>query len=413
MARKVLVIGGGGREHALAWKLAQSCEVFVVPGNGGTTHNVPIAGDDFAGLIRFVQENQIDLTVVGPEAPLALGIVDAFQEKNLAIFGATRAAAQLESSKAFAKAFMREYDIPTADYGVFTDYESACDFLTDAPVVIKASGLAAGKGVLMCANRAEAEAALHQMFIEKAFGDAGQTVVIEEYLTGREISVLAFSDGKTILPMPVARDHKRIFDGDQGANTGGMGAFAPTPDISPEIIAEACRSVLQPAIDGMNQRGTPYMGVLYAGLMLTPQGMRTLEFNCRFGDPETQVILPLLKSDLYEVMQACIAGNLTQVEWASDQTCATVVLAAPGYPNEYPKGLPISGLDDLPNDMMVFHAGTKRTEQGIVTSGGRVLNVTALGRNLDEALKQVYSAIEQIYFEGMHFRHDIGRTIEV
>jgi phosphoribosylamine---glycine ligase len=225
--------------------------------------------------------------------------------------------------------------------------------------------------------------------------------------------VLAFSDGQTILPMPIARDHKRVFDGDQGPNTGGMGAFAPTPDISAELLDEVCRTVLQPTIDGMNQRGTPYIGVLYAGLMLTSQGIRTLEFNCRFGDPETQVILPLLKSDLFEVMQACIAGNLTEVEWATDQTCATVVLAAPGYPNDYPKGLPISGLENLPQNVMVFHAGTKHTPQGIVTSGGRVLNVTALGDNLDSALTRVYAAIEQIHFEGMHFRHDIGRTIEV
>lgn len=431
---KVLVIGSGGREHALAWALSRSpqvAQVFVAPGNAGTewpandaaaglqpraaSQNVHIAVDDFPALLAFAQQKKIDLTVIGPEVPLAAGIVDAFQAAGLMVFGPTQAAAQLEASKAFAKNFMREHRIPTADYGVLTDYVVARAFLTEfgRPMVVKADGLAAGKGVLVCDTIADAEEALRQIMQERVFGAAGDTVVIEERLIGREISVLAFCDGRTVVPMPVARDHKRALDGDHGLNTGGMGAFAPTPDVSRELVDEVIRTVLQPAVDGMAARGTPYVGVLYAGLMLTPQGARVLEFNCRLGDPEAQVILPLLATDLYTVLTACIAGRLHELDirWR-EQSCATVVLASPGYPGVYPKGLPISGLDSLAKypDVIAFHAGTAEENGQVVTAGGRVLAITALGSDLPHALNTAYMGVAHIHFEGMHYRHDIGRT---
>jgi phosphoribosylamine--glycine ligase len=430
----VLVIGSGGREHALAWALSRSPQVqqvFVAPGNAGTewpaneaavglqpraaSRNVPISAGDFPALVRFARENGVSLTVIGPEAPLAAGIVDVFRAAGLHVFGPTQAAALLEASKAFCKVFMRAHGIPTADYGMFTDYETACDFLNSfaGPVVVKADGLAAGKGVLVCDTQAEAEAALRHIMQERAFGAAGDQVVIEERLTGREISVLAFTDGKTIVPMPVARDHKRALDGDLGLNTGGMGAFAPTQDVPQALIDEVVEIVLRPAVDGMAAQGTPYVGVLYAGLMLTDRGPMVLEFNCRFGDPETQVILPLLKTDLYEIFDACVEGRLHElsVEWHS-QTCAAVVAASPGYPDTYPTGLPISGLDALAQreDVIVFHAGTARQDEQIVTSGGRVLAVSALGDELRDALARAYSGMATLHFEGMHYRRDIGKT---
>ncbi len=417
----VLIVGGGGREHALAWALAQSpfvTQIYVAPGNAGTefarSTNVPISAEDVPALLAFAQTNQIDLTVVGPEAPLSLGIVDAFQAAGLRVFGPTQAAAQLESSKAFSKAFMQRHTIPTAEYGAFTDYEEARDFVHSfgKPVVVKADGLAAGKGVVVCSTVEEADAALERIMYGHEFGAAGDQVVVEERLDGAELSALAFSDGHDVALMPFARDHKRINDGDQGANTGGMGAYAPVPDLPPDLT-DTIRHLLTQTVRSMSSEGMPYVGVLYAGLMLTPTGVKVLEFNCRFGDPETQVILPLLDSDLAAVFLACIEGKLGEnlPQWRSG-ACATVVAASPGYPASYPKGLPISGLDAQAADTMVFHAGTARTSDQIVTSGGRVLSVSGLGETLTDALAKAYTGIERIHFDGMHYRRDIGRVHE-
>lgn len=426
----VLVIGSGGREHAIAWALAKSpnvAHIWVAPGNAGTQasllesqvpskiSNLPISSDDIPELCSYAQRSGIDLTVVGPEVPLANGVVDAFQRAGLRIFGPAQAAAKLESSKAFAKEFMQSRHIPTAAYKTCSDYQTALAWVRefDQPVVVKADGLAAGKGVIICDTFEDAAAALKRCMVDHEFGAASETVVIEERLTGREVSILAFSDGRTLLTMPPARDHKRIFDDDVGPNTGGMGAYAPVPDVSAELVDEVKRTVLQPTIDGMAALGTPYTGVLYAGIMLTPDGPRTLEFNCRFGDPETQVILPMLKTDLLDILQACVDGTLadasTHVQWHKG-VCATVVASAPGYPGSYTKGLPISGLSEaskLP-DVFVFHAGTKSIDQHVVSSGGRVLSVSALGRNMRDALDRAYDGMSRIQFEGMHYRRDIG-----
>jgi phosphoribosylamine--glycine ligase len=431
---RVLVIGGGGREHALAWALARSpnvAQVFVAPGNAGTAwpattgrapaESVPIADDDLSGLIALAQEREIDLTVVGPEAPLAAGIVDTFGERGLPIFGPSRAAAKLEASKVFAKSFMRDCGIPTADFAVFDEYEDARDYVEQQrrPLVIKADGLAAGKGVVVCDGPEDADGALRRMLVEREFGDAGATVLIERRLSGREVSVLAFSDGRSVALMPPARDHKRVYDGDRGPNTGGMGAYAPASDLDAAQLEAIRRTILEPAIAGMAARGTPYVGVLYAGLMLTDDGPRALEFNCRFGDPETQVILPLLETPLDEVLLACIAGRLDQIElrWRPG-ACAAVVLAAPGYPGAYPKGLPIYGLKEIaveyaPDDLVVFHAGTAGPPEHPVTSGGRVLAVSGLGDSLSGALARAYAGVERIHFEGMHYRRDIGAASEI
>lgn len=413
-----LVIGGGGREHAIAWKLAQSpqvARVYVAPGNGGTTHNIDLQPDDFDGLIAFARAQDVALTVVGPEVPLANGIVDAFQMAGLAIFGPVRQAAQIEASKAFAKDFMTEQGIPTGEYYTTDDYYEARKFLEEyqQPVVVKASGLAAGKGVIITDTREEAGMAIHQIMEDRAFGTAGEIIVIEERLSGREVSVLAFCDGTTVKPMVMARDYKRALVGDKGLNTGGMGAIAPLNDVSDAWIAEITATALQPVLDGMNALGTPYKGVLYAGLMLTEDGAKVLEYNCRFGDPETQVILPLLKTDLYDVLQACIAGTLDQLtlEW-HDKACATVICASPGYPESYPKGLPISGLDDVDDDVIVFHAGTKADHGQIVTDGGRVLAVTAIADDTAQALQHVYANVDRIDFDGMHYRTDIGHVYD-
>lgn len=421
MSAKVLIIGSGGREHALAWSLASSPQVeqvFIAPGNGGTNsipaaQNVAFALNDHDGLLAFAQLEEMTLTVVGPEVPLAEGIVDLFQGAGVAVFGPTRAAAQIEASKAFAKAFMQRHAIPTADYHAFSDPATAKAYASqkEGAVVVKASGLAAGKGVLICDTVSDAYAAIDEIMEARAFGEAGDEIVIEERLHGVEFSVLAFSDGKTVVPMPVARDHKRALDGDKGLNTGGMGAYAPTVDVSPAEIDFVQEHVLQKAVDGLAAEAMPYVGVLYAGLMRTADGLKVLEFNCRFGDPETQVILPLLDSDLFTILQACITGNLADIDirW-KPQSCTTVVLAAPGYPQAYPKGLPISGLDQLDDDIIIFHAGTKQVGGQLLSNGGRVLAVTALGDDLALARKAVYKAIERIHFEGMHFRHDIGQS---
>ncbi len=420
----ILIVGAGGREHALAWKLAQSPytrKLYIAPGNAGTHtlgQNLDIQVDDTDALLRFAKANEIDLTVVGPEVPLAAGIVDQFQAAGLRIFGPTQAAAQLESSKAFAKEFMVENNIPTAAFARFTDYEEAHRYLAvqTQPIVVKADGLAAGKGVMVCETFADGEAALNEILIKSTFGEAGRSVLIEECLTGPELSVLAFCDGETAVLMPPARDHKRIFDRDQGGNTGGMGAFSPVPEVGAELLAEIDQRVIRPALEGMAARGTPFKGILYAGLMLTPDGLRVLEFNCRFGDPETQVLLPLLDSDLVDILLACIDGTLdkTPVRWR-EGACATVVISSPGYPNAYRTGLHISGLETAPDHLMIFHAGTSLNNSGqVVTSGGRVLAISALGATPIDAAQAVYHYLDanhpnRIHFENMHFRTDIAQ----
>lgn len=424
---KVLVIGSGGREHAIAWSLSHSKQVeqvFVAPGNGGTewqadnnqaaSENVAIGVSDFEALLAFAKDNAIDLTVVGPEVPLVDGVVDLFQEHGLAIFGPKQESAQIEGSKAFSKDFMTQQGIPTGEFFTTDDYDEARKFLKEfkKPVVVKASGLAAGKGVIVCDTEEEAGEAIHMIMSDKAFGDAGDIIVIEERLSGREISVLAFCDGKTVKPMVVARDYKRALDGNQGLNTGGMGAIAPADDISQELIAEITESVLKPVLEGMDALGVPYVGILYAGLMLTENGAKVLEYNCRFGDPETQVVLPLLKTDLYDIMLACINGTLDEmdIEW-HDGYCSTVVCASPGYPESYPKGLEISGVEDADN-VIVFHAGTKRENDTLLTNGGRVLAVSALADSLDKALEKSYAGVKKIHFDNMHYRTDIGEIYE-
>jgi phosphoribosylamine--glycine ligase len=418
---RILVVGSGGREHTLAWKLAQSPQVdtlFVAPGNGGTAEiaqNVAISGTDVPALVEFVKKEHIDLTVVGPEAPLVAGLVDAFEEAGLSAFGPTGAAAQLEGSKAFSKRFMIEEGIPSGVGAIFHDYDAALAYLRTLPltqgIVVKASGLAAGKGVFVCSTLEEAEEALHKTMVERVFGDAGDEVLIEDCLVGEEASLLAFSDGKTVVPMIPARDYKRVGDGDAGPNTGGMGCYAPSPYLPPELVAEAHRRVLQPTIDGMRGREMPYVGVLYAGLMLTERGMRVLEFNCRFGDPETQVLLPLLENDLVDILLACIKGRLDEIEvrWKPAHTVC-VVKASGGYPGSYEKGKVITGVDAanaLP-DTVVFQAGTKLEDGKLVTAGGRVLAVTSTGASVEEARAKAYQGVACIDFEGAQSRSDIA-----
>jgi phosphoribosylamine--glycine ligase len=416
---RILVVGSGGREHTLAWKLAQSPQVnqiFVAPGNGGTAEiaqNVDISGTDVPSLVDFAKREHIDLTVVGPEAPLVIGLVDAFNEAGLRAFGPTGAAAQLEGSKAFSKRFMIEEGIPSGVGAIFHDYNAALAYLRgqEAPIVVKASGLAAGKGVAVCMTMEEAEEALHKTMVERVFGDAGDETLIEDCLVGEEASLLAFCDGQTVVPMIPARDYKRVGDGDAGPNTGGMGCYAPSPHLPPELIEEAHRRVLQPTIDGMRRRGTPYVGVLYAGLMLTARGMRVLEFNCRFGDPETQVLLPLLENDLVDILLACIKGRLDEIEvrWKPAHTVC-VVKASGGYPGSYEKGKVITGVDAanaLP-DTVVFQAGTKLEDGKLVTAGGRVLAVTSTGASVEEARAKAYQGVACIDFEGAQSRSDIA-----
>jgi phosphoribosylamine--glycine ligase / phosphoribosylformylglycinamidine cyclo-ligase len=417
---RILVVGSGGREHALTWKLLRSprtSKLFVAPGNGGTgaiAENVPVAADDITSLTEFAKREAVDLTFVGPEVPLVAGIVDAFQDAGLRAFGPTAAAAQLEGSKAFAKTFMIEEGIPTAPAAIFRRYEAARAYVQQhpGPLVVKASGLAAGKGVLICDNRQEAEAALSQIMVERAFGPAGDQVLLETRLMGEEASLLAFSDGKTVIPMIAARDYKRALDGDQGLNTGGMGGYAPSPHLTPSLIKHVQERVLQPAIDGMRRRGNPYVGVLYAGLMLTDRGPRVLEFNCRFGDPEAQILLPLLETDLVEIALACLEGRLnrTRVIWKPAYNVG-VVLASGGYPIAYEKGKPITGMKDA-EDIAdnVFHAGTQRVGGRVLTDGGRVLAVTATGPTPAAARTRAYNAVDAIHFEAMQFRRDIAEV---
>lgn len=416
---RILVVGSGGREHTLTWKLAQSSQVdalFVAPGNGGTAEiakNVAIGGTDIPALVEFAKKEHIDLTVVGPEAPLVAGLVDAFGEAGLRAFGPTKSAAQLEGSKAFSKRFMIEEGVPSGVGAIFHEYDAALAYLRGqkAQIVVKASGLAAGKGVFVCTTMEEAENALQQMMVERVFGAAGDEALIEDCLVGEEASLLAFSDGNTVVPMIPARDYKRVGDGDAGPNTGGMGCYAPSPYLPPEMIAEAHRRVLQPTVDGMRSRGTPYMGVLYAGLMLTERGMRVLEFNCRFGDPETQVLLPLLENDLVDIFLACIEGRLDEVNvrWKPAHAVC-VVKASGGYPGAYEKGKPITGVakaNALP-DTVIFQAGTKLADGKLITAGGRVLAVTSVGVSLEEARAKAYEGIACIDFEGAQNRSDIA-----
>jgi phosphoribosylamine--glycine ligase len=415
---KLLVIGAGGREHALAWKLAQSPrvqKVFVAPGNAGTAlesgvENVALSG--IRDLIEFSKKENIQLTVVGPEAPLAEGVVDAFRDAGLAIFGPTRAAAQLESSKDFAKSFMTRHEIPTARYATFTSGEEARAYIDaqDAPIVVKADGLAAGKGVVVAATREEAHAAIDRIMKDKALGEAGSRVVIEEFLEGEEASFIVMSDGSHVLPLATSQDHKRLRDGDEGPNTGGMGAYSPAPIVTPKVHARVMREIILPTVEGMAAEGLPYVGFLYAGLMIDRAGNpKTLEFNCRLGDPETQPILLRLKSDLLELIERALDGTLerAQAEW-DRRSALGVVMAAPGYPDEPRKGARIEGLPRPSADCRVFHAGTRLEGKDVVTSGGRVLCVTALGDSVKMARTVAYAAAERIRFEGAQFRRDIG-----
>ena len=417
---KILVIGGGGREHALAWKAAQSRNVeivYVAPGNAGTGHepkleNVAIATEDIAALTEFAQAKHIDLTIVGPEAPLVLGVVDAFQAAGLRCFGPTQAAAQLEGSKAFTKDFLARHQIPTAAYGNFTDVEEAIAYIRQqgAPIVVKADGLAAGKGVILAQTEDEAIAAVQDMLAGNAFGEAGHRVVIEEFLTGEEASFIVMVDGEHILPMATSQDHKARDDGDTGPNTGGMGAYSPAPVVTPEIHDRVMHEVIEPTVRGMAAEGHPYTGFLYAGLMIAADGTpKVLEYNCRFGDPETQPIMMRLKSDLVTLCNAALDRELTNIgiEW-DPRPSLGVVLAAGGYPASYNKGDVITGLPADTPSSKVFHAGTAEKDGQIVTNGGRVLCAVALGETVAEAQKQAYRLVAQIHWNGMYYRHDIG-----
>jgi phosphoribosylamine---glycine ligase len=418
---KVLVIGGGGREHALAWKLAQSPRVetiYVAPGNAGTAHekkceNVRIAADDISGLLDFALGQGIELTVVGPEQPLVLGVTDVFTQAGLRCFGPSRTAAQLEGSKAFTKDFLARHHIPTASYSTFTELRAALAYIREhgAPIVIKADGLAAGKGVVVAQTVEEAEAAVNDMLAGNRFGDAGHRVVIEDFLEGEEASFIVIADGEHVLPLATSQDHKRVGEGDTGPNTGGMGAYSPAPVVTPEIHQRIMRDVIIPTVRGMAAEASPYTGFLYAGLMIAPDGSpRVIEFNCRSGDPETQPIMMRLESDLVELCEAALDGELQNVKAEWDKRVAVgVVLAAGGYPGEYQKGDAIVGLPPFPNNhVKVFHAGTAEQDGQVVTNGGRVLCVTALGDNLADARQRAYHIADGIRWPGRFFRRDIG-----
>jgi phosphoribosylamine--glycine ligase len=416
---KVLVVGSGGREATLVWKIAQSNKVeniYAAPGNGGISQHaecVDIQADELDKLAEFAETNGIDITIIGPENPLADGIVDIFEAKGLRIFGPTKLAAEIESSKVFAKDFMKKYNIPSADYRVFTDAEEAKEYIKELgpPVVIKADGLAAGKGVIPAMDLDSALEAIDKIGVQRAFGEAGNRIIVEEFLEGEEASILAFTDGETVIPMVSSQDHKRAYDGDRGPNTGGMGAYSPAPVMTDELNLQVLNDILIPTVNGMKAEGRKYKGVLYAGLMITDKGPKVLEFNCRFGDPELQVVLPRLRSDVIEPMNAVIDGRLNEVEleW-NPKAAVCVVMASEGYPGKYEKGKTISGLEKLAQmqDIIAFHAGTKRENTIFVTSGGRVLGVTAFGDNIKSAIERVYQNIETIDFENAFYRKDIG-----
>jgi len=415
---KVMVIGGGAREHTLAWKIAQSSkvtELYAAPGNAGTAaiaRNLNLRPTDIEALATAAQDIGIDLTVVGPEAPLASGIVDHFEHLGMPIFGPTKAATQIESSKVFAKKLMQKYTIPCPRGVIFSSYPEARDYLESqaAPIVVKADGLAAGKGVTVANSKEEALKALSAIMEAKIFGSAGDSVIVEECLTGKEVSLLALTDSKTVIPLIPACDYKRVFDDDQGPNTGGMGSYSPPGFFDTALTKEVMRTILEPAIRAMAEEGMPYKGVLYAGLMITPDGPKVLEFNARFGDPETQVILPCLKTDLVDILLAIINNRLDEIviEW-SNNACVGVVMASAGYPGSYKTGFSIKGLDKLDTEILVFHAGTKQGENSqVYTDGGRVLTVTATGKTMAEARTRVYQNLPRIHFNGCHYRKDIA-----
>ena len=420
---KVLIVGSGGREHAIAWKVAQSPRVekiYCAPGNAGIEEYaqcVDIGAMEFEKLAAFAKEEQIDLTVIGMDDPLVGGVVDVFEREGLRVFGPRKNAAVLEGSKAFSKDLMKKYGIPTAAYENFTDPEAALSYLETAkfPIVLKADGLALGKGVLICQDLSEAQAGVREIMEDKKFGDAGNTMVIEEFMTGREVSVLTFVDGKTIKTMTSAQDHKRAMDGDQGLNTGGMGTFSPSPFYTPEVDAFCRKYIYQPTVDAMAKEGRPFKGVIFFGLMLTEDGPKVLEYNARFGDPEAQVVLPRMKNDIVDVFEACIDGTLDQVDLQfEDNAAVCVVLASEGYPVSYEKGFPIHGLENFKNKdgYYVFHAGTKKKDGQIVTNGGRVLGVVAKGEDLKKARANAYEAIKLVEFDNKYYRHDIGKAID-
>ncbi len=416
---KVLIVGGGGREHALCWKIKDSIlvkEVYCAPGNGGTAliaKNIPIKAEDVNGIVDFAKNNKIELVIIGPEAPLNLGIVDMLSKEGIMAFGPSKKAALLEGSKVFAKNIMKKYNIPTASFEVFEEPEMAKEYIKKigAPLVVKADGLAAGKGVYVCKTEEEALNAIDDIMVKKIFGSAGDKVVVEECLEGEEASFLVFTDGKTVIPMDSSQDHKRIFDNDEGPNTGGMGAYSPAPVVSKEVFDKVMEKVIYPTIMGMEKEGSPFKGVLYAGLMIKDGEPYVLEFNTRFGDPEAQPLLMRIKNDIVPVLIGCIDGKLENeyLLWQQKHSVC-VVIASGGYPADYKKGYEIKGLEDINDEnIYVFHAGTKLVDGKIYTDGGRVLGVTALGDNIKEAIDNAYKAVGKIYFEGMHYRKDIGR----
>lgn len=417
---KVLVVGNGGREHALVWKIKQSpsvSRVFCAPGNGGTQEiatNIEIKVDDIDGLLKFAKEESIDLTIVGPELPLSLGIVNRFEDEGLTIFGPTKKAAQIETSKVWQRKFLKKIGVSSPDFVIFDNPNEALSYVSGLEeCVVKADGLAGGKGAIVCKNSHEAKEAVKKIMIDKIFGKAGEMIVVEELLQGEEASVIAFCDGKRYRFLPCARDYKRAKDNNQGLNTGGMGAYAPSSFLSETDLDKIGFTIFQPVLEGLRKLGAPYKGALYAGLMITSQGIKVLEFNARFGDPETQVQLPLLKSDLFDILLSCVEENLdeTIISWSSD-FCVSVVLASAGYPESYQTGLEIKGLDVVGNEAIIFHAGTKKVDQKLLTNSGRVLNVTALGNDIKEAREKVYKLIgKKINFAGMHYRKDIATKV--
>ena len=415
---KILIVGSGGREHAIAWKVAQSSRVekiYCAPGNAGiadVAECVPVKAEDIEGIVKFAKENAIDMAVIGPEVPLSMGITDALQAEGISVFGPDKNCAQLEASKSFTKAFLDRHNIPTAGYKEYTDKEELKKDIGiyGFPMVLKADGLAAGKGVVIAENAEDAEKAIEEMMGDKIFGDAGAKIVVEEFLTGIEASMLCFVDGKTIVPMESAQDYKRIFDGDKGPNTGGMGTYSPSLIFTPELEKQIMDEILQPTMDGFKADGLDFHGVLFVGLMIGENGPKVIEFNNRFGDPETQSVLMRLDSDLIDIFEACINGTLAEqeIKW-SEKRAVCVVIASGGYPGDYEKGKVISGLDAVDEDIVVFHAGTALKDGQIVTAGGRVLGVTATGATNDEARAKAFANVEKITFEGAQFRRDIGK----
>lgn len=420
---KVLIVGSGGREHAIAWSVAKSSKVdkiYCAPGNAGISEYaecVDIGAMEFDKLVAFAKEKEIDLTVIGMDDPLVAGVVDAFEAEGLRVFGPRENAAIIEGSKAFSKDLMKKYNIPTAAYENFTSPEAALEYLETAkmPIVLKASGLALGKGVLICNTLEEAKEGVKTLMLDKQFGSAGDTIVIEEFMTGREVSVLAFCDGKTVKCMTSAQDHKRAKDGDQGLNTGGMGTFSPSPFYTKEVEEFCEKNIYQPTIDAMAKEGRPFVGVLFTGLMLTEEGPKVLEYNARFGDPEAQVVLPRMKNDIVDVFEACVDGKLDEIDLEfEDNAAVCVVLASDGYPESYEKGFEITGIEDVnaKEGYHVFHAGTKFVDGKLVTNGGRVLGVTATGQDLVEARANAYAATELVDFANKYKRNDIGKAID-